>query len=61
VHTDAAIDDRRRLLVRLTASARRLVAALIPVEEACTGQTLSTLSDAEQGRLVALLRKQLDE
>lgn len=61
VGTAAADDDRRRRQVRLTSAGRRLTAAMIPIEQACSEATLAPLTVAERRRLIGLLRKLLGD
>jgi MarR family transcriptional regulator, lower aerobic nicotinate degradation pathway regulator len=52
-------DDARRRRVELTASGRRLVARLIPLDEASTEDALAALSAGERQTLYRLLRRML--
>jgi MarR family transcriptional regulator, lower aerobic nicotinate degradation pathway regulator len=49
--------DRRRLVVSLTATGRETVAALLPLAQGITEETLSPLSPKEAATLVKLLAK----
>lgn len=49
--------DRRRQFVALTAEGRDLAERALPIGEQVTAATLSSLTPAEQTRLVQLLRK----
>lgn len=49
--------DRRRLIVSLTARGRELIAALTPIAQAITEETLSPLTPREGATLARLLAK----
>jgi DNA-binding MarR family transcriptional regulator len=49
--------DKRRLMVRLTEAGCALVARLVPLAEAITGETLAPLTEREAATLLRLLGK----
>lgn len=57
VETAPCGDDRRRVLVRLTAEGRRLFAGLAARAAEITGETLAPLTHTERSSLLRLLRK----
>jgi MarR family transcriptional regulator, lower aerobic nicotinate degradation pathway regulator len=57
VETAPCGDDRRRVLVRLTAEGARLFAGLAPRAVEITGETLAPLMPGERSDLLRLLRK----
>jgi MarR family transcriptional regulator, lower aerobic nicotinate degradation pathway regulator len=61
VATERDPDDGRQVLVRLTPAGQSLIKELIPVEVACTAQTLAPLNQAERKLLYGLLHKLTEE
>lgn len=57
VTTSPSAEDRRRLIVALTAEGRALVEDLRPRGHEATRRTLAPLSAADRDRLLALLRQ----
>jgi DNA-binding MarR family transcriptional regulator len=55
------LDDGRQVLVRLTPAGQSLIQELIPVEVACTAQTLAPLNQAKRELLYGLLHKLTEE
>jgi MarR family transcriptional regulator, lower aerobic nicotinate degradation pathway regulator len=53
--------DRRRTLVTLTPKGKRLVDTVVPIGHEITRETLGRLTQAEQTRLIRLLRKMSGE
>jgi DNA-binding MarR family transcriptional regulator len=61
VHRVRDVEDRRRMMVRLTPAGRRRWQALLPEVVRAVGLALEPLSGAEQRTLRDLLRKLVDE
>ena len=57
VQTENDKTDRRRTIVSLTESGRKLLAELLPAAHRISQETLNPLSDSEQAIFLHLLRK----